>query len=164
MTKQEEQLWNYIDGFCSSAEKAEVEEKLATDQVFQQLYMQLLEVNEQLNIHLEIDEPSMSFTRNVMEQVQHQIAPITLKTKVDKKIIYAIGGFFSITLLGLLVYAFATAEYKMKVPVVSINLDIATLISPTFLMAFLFINAALLLIYLDSFLRKGMKKTQKKGE
>lgn len=161
MIQQEEQLWNYIDGCCTSAEKAEVEAKLVTDEAFQQLYAQLLEVNEQLDIHLEIDEPSMSFTRNVMEHVQQEIAPVTLKTRVDKKIIYAIGGFFSITLLGLLVYAFATAEFKTTMPRIKLKVDIDALISPTFLMVVLFINAALLLIYLDSFLRKGKKMSKK---
>jgi len=162
MTQQEEQLWNYIDGFCNSAEKAEVEAKLVTDEGFKQLYAQLLEVNEQLEVHLEMDEPSMSFTRNVMEQVQLEIAPVTLKTKVDKRIIYAIGAFFSITLLGLLVYAFATIEFKTKIPAMNFKVDIDALISPTILVVVLFVNAALLLVYLDSYLRKGMKKVSKK--
>ncbi|RZL23443.1 MAG: hypothetical protein EOO96_23605 [Pedobacter sp.] len=162
MMNQEEQLWNYIDGFCNEAEKAEIEEKLTFDEEFRKLYVRLLEVNNQLDIHLEIDEPSMSFTRNVMEQVEKEIAPVTLKTKVDNRIIYAIGGFFSITLLGLLVYAFATAEFKMKISTVNLSVDIDALISPAFLMVVLFINAALLLVYLDSFLRKGMKKMSKK--
>ncbi|RYG17447.1 MAG: hypothetical protein EOO07_11110 [Chitinophagaceae bacterium] len=162
MIKQEEQLWNYIDGLCSAAEEREIEARLATDNALQQLYAQLLEVNGQLKTHLELDEPSMSFTRNVMEQVQHEIAPVTLKTKVDQRIIYVIGGFFSITLLALLIYAFATAEFKMKMATVNLSVDIDALISPTFLMVVLFINAALLLVYLDSFLRKGLKKMPKK--
>ncbi len=164
MTKQEEQLWNYIDGFCNVTEKAEIEARLATDEVFKQLYVQLLAVNQQLAAHLDVDEPSMSFTRNVMAQLQQEIVPVRLKTKVDGRIVYAIGGFFSITLLGLLVYAFATAEFKIKMPVFNLGADIDALINPTFLMVFLFVNATLLLIYLDSFLRKRMKKTQKKGE
>ena len=103
----------------------------------------------------------MSFTRNVMEQVQQEIAPVKLKTKVDNRIIYAIGGFFSITLLGLLGYAFATADFKLKMPAVNMNFNIDALISPAFLMGFLFVNAALLLVYLDIFLRKGLKKNEK---
>lgn len=164
MTKQEEQLWNYIDGLSSHTEKAEVEAKLAADEQFKQLYVELLEVNQQLAEHLEIDEPSMSFTRNVMQQVQHEIAPVKLKTKVDNRIIYAIGGFFSITLLGLLGYAFATADFEMKMPTVDMNFNVDALISPAFLMGFLFVNAALLLVYLDTYLRRGIKKAQKKGE
>lgn len=162
MTKQEEQLWNYIDGFCTDSEKADVEAKLATDVQFQELYKALLQVNQQLAANLDLDEPSMSFTRNVMEQVQTEIAPVKLKTKVDSRIIYAIGGFFSITLLSILGYAFATADFEIKKPVVDFNVNLDALINPTVLMAFLFVNAVLLLIYLDSLLRKGMKKATKK--
>lgn len=164
MTPQEEQLWNYIDGCCNAAENVEIEKKLATDEAFKQLYLELLTVNEQLGTHLEVDEPSMSFTRNVMEQVKQEMAPIQLKTKVDQRIIYAIGGFFSVTLLALLTYAFATADFKMKMPSVNLDADVSALLNPTVLMVVLFINAALLLVYLDSLLRKGTKKTQKNGE
>ncbi len=164
MTKQEEQLWNYIDGFCSLKEQAEIESKLAEDQSLMDLYEQLLMVNQQLNTHLEIDEPSMSFTRNVMEQVKHEIAPVAIKTKVDHRIIYTIGGFFTVVLLGALIYAFATVtpDVKIKTLTSTVRLDIE--IRPTVLWVVLFANAVLLLIYLDSYLRKGMKKAQKKGE
>jgi len=167
MTKQEEQLWNYIDGFCSATEKAEIEEMLLTDERFHQLYVDLLEVNKQLAVHVEVDEPSMSFTRNVMEQVQREIAPVKLKTKVDHRVVYAIGGFFAFTLVSILVYAFATAapDFTMK-KMSTFNLEnkFDSLLDPTVISAFLFLNAILLLIYLDSYLRRGMMKTQKKGE
>jgi anti-sigma factor RsiW len=166
MTKQEEQLWDYIDGLSSEAESAEIAAKLATDEQFQQLYVQLLEVNQQLETHLEIDEPSMSFTRNVMEQVQHEIAPVKLKTKVDNRIIYAIGGFFALSLVSILVYAIATAVPNFTSSIPSLNLEnkFDGLLDTKVIMIFLFVNAVLLLIYLDGFLRKGMKKAQKKGE
>jgi len=160
MTKQEEQLWNYIDGFCTNTEKAEIEAKLATDTAFRQLYIQLLEVNKQLATHLEIDEPSMSFTRNIMEQVQHEIAPMKLKTKVDKRIIYVIGGFFSLTLLAVLVYAFATAtpNFTFEMPSINLETDIQPLLTLTALKIFLFVDAVLLLIYFDSYLRRKSKR------
>lgn len=161
---QEEQLWSYIDGFCNDVEKAEIEAKLAADDNFRQLYHQLLEVNDQLQMHLDIDEPSMSFTRNVMDKVQQEIAPVKLKTKVDSRIIYAIGGFFSVTLLGILIYAIATATPDFKVTLPSINLEskFDGLMNTTTIGIFLFLNAVLLLIYLDFFFRKGMKKAGKK--
>ncbi|WP_113660937.1 hypothetical protein [Pedobacter nanyangensis] len=165
MTKQEEQLWNYIDGFCTDQEKAEITAKLAVDAEWQMLYRQLLEINKQLAAHVEIDEPSMAFTRNVMERVQHEIAPVALKTRVDQRIIYAIGGFFTLTLLGILGYAFATADFKdIKLPNLGLSTEIDQLVNPMVLRSFLFINAVLLLICLDSFIRKRNKKAQKKGE
>jgi len=167
MTKQEEQLWNYIDGFCSAKEKAEIETMLMKDEQFHQLYVDLLEVNQQLSVNVEVDEPSMSFTRNVMEHVQREIAPVKLKTKVDHRVVYAIGGFFALTLVSILVYAFATAapDFTMK-KVATFNLEnkFESLLDPAVIGAFLFLNAILLLIYLDSYLRRGLMKAQKNGE
>lgn len=161
MTKQEEQLWNYIDGFCTAKERAEVEGKLAEDQSLRDLYEQLLMINQQLGQHLEVDEPSMSFTRKVMEQVQLEMAPVALKTRVDQRIIYAIGGFLMMVLIGTLVYAFTTATpvFGFKAPT---HLNIT--ISPAVLWIMLFTNTVLLLIYLDSYLRKGLGRAQKKGK
>lgn len=160
MTKQEEQLWNYIDGFCSAPEKAEIEAKLGTDPEFKQLYAQLLELNKRLMKDVEIDEPSMSFVRNVMAQVETEIAPVSLKTKVDQRIIYVIGGFFSLILLGTIVYGFATADFTLKMPNIAADLYLEKIFSPSVLTAFLFINVVLLLIYLDGFLRKGLRKKE----
>ena len=164
MTKQEEQLWNYIDGLSDEKESAEIAIKLANDEQFYQLYLQLLEVNQQLETHLEIDEPSMSFTRNVMEQVNQEIAPVKLKTKVDSRIIYAIGGFFALSLVSILVYAIATAvpNFTSSIPAINLENKFDSLLDTKVIMIFLFVNAVLLLVYLDSFLRKGMKKATKK--
>ena len=104
MNTIEEQLWNYIDGQCTANEKAEIEAKLAIDSNYQAVYEELLAVNQELN-NLEFEEPSLSFTRNVMEQVKLEPRPVTLKTKIDKRIIYSIGAFFAISILGLFGYA-----------------------------------------------------------
>jgi hypothetical protein len=165
MTTQEEQLWNYIDGNCSEMDREAIEARLATDMLFNNLYQQLLDLNQIIAEETEIDEPSMSFTRNVMDKVQTEIAPVKLRTRVDSRIIYAIGGFFSITLLSILVYAFAVTDFTLgKVVQFDFDADIDKLIDPTVMMVFLFVNAGLLLVYLDFYLRKGLKKTQKKGD
>jgi hypothetical protein len=115
-----------------------------------------------LAIHLEEDEPSMSFTRNVMDQVKHELKPVALKTKVDNRIIYAIGGFFVTALLGILGYAFATADFKLKLHAINLNSGIDRYINTPVLGIFVLLNAVLLLIYLDSYFRKDLKKTGKK--
>lgn len=165
MTTQEEQLWNYIDGNCSEKEKIVIEARLATDISFSNQYQQLLELNQMIAEETEVDEPSMSFTRNVMYKVQAEIAPVKLKTRVDSRIVYAIGGFFAVSLLAILVYAFATANFTVgKVVQIDLEADIDKLIDPTVMMVFLFLNVGLLLVYLDFYFRKGLKKAQKKGE
>lgn len=165
MSIQEEQLWNYIDGNCTEAEKKTIEAQLVLDASLNERYQELLALNQIISQEMEIDEPSMSFTRNVMDKVNQEIAPVKLKTKVDARIVYAIGGFFGLTLLAILVYAFASAKFTFgKFIAIDLDADIDKLIDPTVMMVFLFLNAALLLVYLDFYLRKGMKKAQKKGE
>jgi hypothetical protein len=98
----------------------------------------------------------MSFTRNVMESVALVPAPMAMKTKVDKKIIYSIGGFFVISLLALLGYVFYNANLEMPQFDLKVNFDfnLEKYITPTAIYAFLFADLVIGLIFLDQFLRK----------
>lgn len=155
MNTIEEQLWNYIDGNCTPAEKLEIEAKLAVNIQYHSIYQELLKVNEELNT-LDFEEPSMSFTRNVMEKVNLEIKPVALKTKVDNRIIYSIAAFFVISLTSIFVYALATSnfDYTFEMPKMNITFDLAKYITHTSMLVFLFVDLTLALIYLDSVLRK----------
>lgn len=162
MNTIEEQLWNYIDNNCTPQEREAVEAKLATDIAYQQVYQELVLINDELG-KLELDEPSMSFTRNVMEQVKLEPRPIALKTKVDKRIIGFIGGFFVLSILAVFIAAIANSKISFDVnwPKFDWAADTSKLLNPTFLKVFLLFDLVLALIYADSLLRK--KRTQKKG-
>jgi len=163
MNTIEEQLWNYIDGNCSAIETVEIEAKIANDLQYKELYQELLAVHTELS-KLDFEEPSMSFTRNVMEQVKLEIRPVALKTKVDHRIIYAIGGFFVLSLLCIFGYAVATSEmnFKMDFPDVNFGIDANKIITPISIQIFLMVDVVLALIYLDSFLRKRKTAESKK--
>ncbi|WP_199117931.1 anti-sigma factor [Pedobacter sp. ASV28] len=165
MNIREEQLWNYIDGFCTDAEKVEVEDALNNDKELLKHYEQLLAISKQLG-QLEAEEPSMSFTRNVMELVGQEMAPISLKTKVDRRIVYGIAAFFVLCLLVILCYALYTARpgFSFGMPKVHLALNLEGWFSRTALYAFLFVDLVLLLIYFDAYLRKGRDMAQKKEE
>ena len=162
MNTIEEQLWNYIDGNCTDEEKAQIEAKLSINSQFQQTYQELLAVNSELN-KLDFEEPSMSFTRNVMEQVNLELKPVALKTKVDNRIIYSIMGFFILAMLAIFGYVIAMSDLSFASPLAKINFqfDIEKIINPTFFKVFLMIDVVLILIFIDSYFRKGL--TQKKG-
>jgi len=89
----EERLWDYIDGNSSSEEKITIEQLLQSDPSVKQLHEEFLAVNNALKFS-ELEEPSMRFTKNVMEQVALEPAPKALQTKVDSRIIKVIAGFF----------------------------------------------------------------------
>lgn len=162
MNTIEEQLWNYIDNNCSPNERTAIETELAINPQYQQVYQELLAVQQELN-KLELDEPSMSFTRNVMEQVKLEPRPVALKTKVDQRIIGFIGAFFVLSILAVFVVAVANSKisFDFNLPKMNWGFDASKLAQPTFLKIFLLFDLVLALVYLDSLLRK--KRTQKKG-
>src|SRR5256885_1418729 len=89
----EERLWEFIDGTSSADEKFAIEKLLHADPAIRQLYKEFLLMNTHLKT-MELDEPSMRFTQNVMDQIAPEHTPKALVTKIDKRIINAIGGFF----------------------------------------------------------------------
>jgi hypothetical protein len=159
----EEQLWDYIDGNCSDTEKIEIEAKITSNVEYSETYKELLLVHSELD-KIEFEEPSMSFTRNVMEQVNLELKPVALKTKVDNRIIYSIGGFFVLAILSIFGYVIASADWNFKFNLPQINFDLyeSKIIAPTTIKIFLMVDVILALIYVDSFLRRK-SKTQKKG-
>jgi len=99
----------------------------------------------------------MSFTRNVMDLVDLEIAPVSLKTKVDQRIILGIAAFFGLAFLAIIVYAITHASYSFadfKMPKLQVNFDVSAYITPTFVKIFLFVDLILGLFYLDGFLRR----------
>lgn len=158
----EEQLWDYIDGNCSAIEKTEIEAKITANAHYSDTYKELLLVHSELD-KIEFEEPSMSFTRNVMEQVNLELKPVALKTKVDNRIIYSIGGLFIVAILSIFGYVIASADWTFKFDLPQINFDLyeSIVITPTTIKIFLMVDLILALIYLDGLLRKN--RTQKKG-
>ena len=159
MNTIEQQLWEYIDGTLDEAAKKALEAKIAADPEIRAQYEDLLKLNSVLGV-LDLDEPSMSFTRNVMESVALEPAPVALKTKVNTRIIYAIGGFFVFSLLGILGYIFYQAKDSFKgftMPE-KFNINLDSYITPTTLYVFLFVDLVIGLIFLDQFLRRKVHK------
>lgn len=163
MNTIEAQLWNYIDGKCTLAERLEIEAKLAINIQYHSVYQALLKVNEALN-KLDFEEPSMSFTRNVMEKVNLELKPVVLKTKVDKRIIYFIGAIFVFALAGVFTYALMVSnlDFKMDIPKIDFSFETSKYINRTSLQIFFFADIAIALVYLDAFLRKGALQKKEK--
>src|SRR5690349_7833363 len=102
----EDRLWEYIDGLCNDAENAEINRLIHSDGQWKSKYEELLALQHLIESS-ELEEPSMRFTQNVMEEISKlYIAPAT-KTYINKKVIFGIGGFFITMIVGLLIYSFA---------------------------------------------------------
>lgn len=165
----EDRLWDFIDGLSSPAEKTAVEAQIAADAEWQQKYKELLNVH-QLMSGSELDEPSMRFTRNVMEEIaRHQVAPAT-KTYINKNIIRGIGGFFISLITGLLVYFFAQLKWSspgasggpaLKMPSIDLGLDkvdYGKLFTSLPITLFMLVTVVLGLFVLDMYLQRRRKE------
>ena len=64
----EERLWDFIDGRSAASEKSFIEKILETDIEWKAKYHELLEAH-RLFQTTELEEPSMRFTKNVMEEI-----------------------------------------------------------------------------------------------
>ncbi|MCX2573810.1 anti-sigma factor [Pedobacter sandarakinus] len=157
MNTIEQQLWDYIDGNLTAKQAKTIEEKIAADRSVKLLYEQILQLDGFFG-KLEIDAPSMSFTRNIMESVAHAPAPVALKTRVNTRIIYGIGGFFIISLLALFGYALFHIDFNSVNFYIKSNTDfnLNKYITPTILYSFLFADLVIGLVFLDYLLRKTL--------
>lgn len=114
----EEQLWEFIDGTCSADEKKNIGQLLEADPAVKKLYAELLSISQDLNA-MELEEPSLRFTQNVMDRIALEPAPKALQTKVDKRIINGIGGFFILTLSALVI--FSLTRLNWNIPFMNLN-------------------------------------------
>lgn len=103
---------------------------------------------------MELEEPSMSFKRNVMNRVELAQAPIALKTKVDRKVVFGLAFVFIVALAFVFTYALSNTEINYTLPKLELNLD--TMVSRNLLTGFLFVDLIIALLYFDRVIR--MKK------
>jgi hypothetical protein len=163
----EQRLWDYIDGVSPANEKSLVEELLRTDKNWQSKYRELLDIQQMLK-SAETEQPSMRFTKNVMEEIaRYKIAPAT-RSYINKKIIYGITGFFLVILGAFMIYAFTQVNWaeggstKLPVDLSRVNVDWSKYVNSTTLNIFFMLDAVIGLFLLDRYLTK--RKQQVKGK
>lgn len=163
MNTIEEKLWNYIDGTCSEQERKAVDILIAQDEVYRRKYEELLSLNQEF-AKIELDEPSMAFTYNVMEAIRAEHAQRPLKAGINKRIIRGISGFFIISIALLLIFTISNAHTgsanisahlpdNLRLP------DIKNYLNKSVLEGFMFFDIVLALFLFDAWLRrKGVSK------
>jgi hypothetical protein len=105
---------------------------------------------------MELEEPSMSFTRNVMEKVELEIKPVALKTKVDQRIINSIAAIFVLAILAVVAYAIANSKFTYTMTQVHLKLNVDKDYFSAFIKVFLGIDLIIALLYFDRLLRRSM--------
>jgi hypothetical protein len=159
--EEEARLWDYIDGASSGEEKTVIEKLLESHAAWQAKYKELLEVH-QLIHSSELEEPSMRFTRNVMDEIAKlHIAPAT-RTYINKNIVWGIAIFFITLIVGFIIYGIGQTDWQAggdsTLPVDLSKIDYSRFFNNTYLNVFMMINIILGLFLLDRYLADKRKK------
>jgi anti-sigma factor RsiW len=164
----EDRLWEYIDGAGSAEDRLFIEQLIASNAEWKAKYQELLELQDLLSHRLELDEPSMRFTRNVMEAISKHHIAAAAKSYINKRIVWGIAGFFICTIIGFLIAAFAqlhwTRASTTDSSIINFNklnldkVDTSKLFNSTYATIFMMVNVVLGLVVLDMFL--GRKKAK----
>jgi len=164
----EDRLWDYIDGSGNAEEKSFVEQLIASQEAWRKKYHELLDVHQLMSTSLELDEPSMRFSQNVMEEIaKYQITPAT-KTYINKKVIYGIGIFFVAMIAGMLIYGLGQINWSDSsssndlLSKYSNKVDFSKFFNNTYTTIFMMINVVMGLMLLDMWLGKKRKVLQEK--
>jgi hypothetical protein len=170
--QMDERLWDLIDGVCLPEEKSAIEVLIASHKEWQLRYRELLEVHETLS-GAELDEPSMRFTRNVMDEIaRHQVAPAT-KSYINKNVVRGIAAFFLVMIGGLLIWCLGQfhwtasgtsspliAQYSQGLQEHLDKFDWSKVFNNTYLQIFLMVNVILGLVFLDTVLQRQRRRRQ----
>lgn len=162
----DDRLWEYIDGLGSVEGKTAIEKLLETNKEWKERYRELLELH-QLVQSSALEEPSLRFTKNVMEEIaKYHIAPAT-KAYINNKIIWGLGIFFVTLLIGFLIYGFGQVDWGTKgdntLPIDISKVAYGKFFNNTYVNVFMMINVVLGLMLLDRYLASKRKKLQKEA-
>ena len=159
-------LWEYIDGASSAEERSAVEMLLEKNQQWKDKYQELVELHQLMQSSV-MEEPSMRFTKNVMEEIaKYHIAPAT-KSYINNKIIWGLGTFFIVMIIGFLIYGFGQVDWSApsenKLPIDLSKIDLSRFFNNTYVNVFMMINVVLGLMLLDRYLASKKKKVEKEA-
>jgi hypothetical protein len=102
---------------------------------------------------MEVEEPSMSFTRNVMHQIDLEIPPVSLKTKVDGRIITGLAFTFISAMIFIVTYAVIESHLVYELPEFKLHMNLDKGVLTTLIYVFLFLDLVIVLLYFDRLLR-----------
>ncbi len=159
----EMQLWEYMDGTCSVADMQRISVLVERDAMWKEKYQELSALHAGLSKNLELEQPSMRFTQNVMDAVaKEHVAPAT-KIYINKNIIRGIAAFFILMLTTVFGYALATAHGDTSATGLLSKLNFSRvnygkLFSSTTVNLIIAINVVIGLVLFDTILRR--KKVQ----
>jgi len=157
MSSIEEKLWDYIDGSATPDEQKAISLLIEQDEAYRAKYLELLNLDREFSA-MELDEPSMAFTYNVMEAIRTEQAQKPLKARINNTLIKSIAGFFVFIILGLVVFLLANINWSSAgatIQLPTLNLpEMKNYFTGPIMKGFLYFDVVLGLYFFDIYLRK----------
>ena len=164
----EVRIWEYIDGISDAQENSAIEKLIAENSEWRNKYQELLAIHRSLNL-VELEQPSLRFTKNVMEDIaKYQIAPATRKY-INNKVIWGIAIFFLTIIVGFLAYGIVQIDWTQASDAkgtlgIDLNkVDYTQMFNNTFVNVFMMLNVVLGLMLLDRYLDRKKKELMKEA-
>ena len=152
------QIWEYIDGNCNNAESTRIMGLITVDPVWAERYRELNTFHTSVIHELELEQPSMRFTKNVMDMIALSTMEPVAKKYINQFIIRGIAAFFLISIAVVISVALFSMTWNVPsiapAPQFSLpDLHIAKLLNTTVIKVAITINVVLGLIFADLMLR-----------
>ncbi|RYE18845.1 MAG: hypothetical protein EOP51_21100 [Sphingobacteriales bacterium] len=144
-----ELLWLYVDGQCSEADQLLVNQLLANNAHWQQAYHEIIAFEQTLSNSSDLEQPSMRFTKNVMDAVQ---AEGFAHKKAGNRLVWVFGTIMSMLTIVLVITGFTDIDWAAGKSVWSfsqVQIDRSKIVFIT-----LAINTVLALVLLDTLLKR----------
>jgi len=156
----EMQIWEYLDGLCAEADEARIAALIVDDAAWRRQYEIVKALHSELGT-VAMEQPSMRFSRNVMDAVaQEHVAPST-KAYLNKWIVRGIAAFFFLLIGTLLATIVGTSDEEAQKTVFSLpRLNLPALSLGSVGYGLLMLNIVAALILLDAWM-KGNRLTSR---
>lgn len=157
----EQRIWDYLDGTDTPQQRELTGQLIKSDPLYRQVYDECKSFNTLISA-TDQDEPSMGFTRNVMERINLEPVPASFKSLIDKRIIFGIAAFFLFTITALLGVLFYQIDWSQtsgfKMPEFTMPaIDSSKYLNSTYINIFFFVDIIIGLYLVDGFLRKRLR-------
>ncbi len=148
----EEKLWDYAEGKLPVQEANEVKKFIENNPEYKQNYLSIKKIITEVS-ELQLDAPSMHFSKGVMQQIITQTA---LKTQIDLRIIKGIGIFFGALIVILLLFTFSMLDFTATSTILQLpEVKLPQWITQEWLLRFvLMLDVLLLIIFADKIFEK----------
>ncbi len=107
----DDQIWEWLDGQSSPAQSQQLQQLISTDAAWAARHAELLALHQSLQTDLEVLQPSMRFSKNVMEQIAALGLQHTARSYLNNRIIYGLGGLFVAAISAIILYAIAMVDW-----------------------------------------------------